>query len=124
MLVFDGDCAFCTSSAHWIEARLPDAIDVVPWQWTDLESLHLSEADVTTVAYWVDPDGTRHRGARSIARALMASTGPGWRVVGRIMLVPPVSWLAAGVYSVVAENRHRMLGGTPACTMPEPSDPA
>ena len=123
MLIFDGDCAFCTSSANWIEARLPDTIDVVPWQWSDIESLHLSEADVTTAAYWVDPDGTRHRGARSIAHALMATTGAGWRIIGRIMLIPPVSWLAAGVYSVVAKNRHRMPGGTPACKMPEPSDP-
>ena len=32
MLVFDGDCGFCTSSARWIEARLPDDVAVVAWQ--------------------------------------------------------------------------------------------
>ena len=124
MLVFDGDCAFCTSSAHWIQARLPDSIEVVPWQRIDLEALHLSEADVTTAAYWIDPDGTRHRGHRSIAHALMASTSAAWRTAGRILLIPPISWIAAGVYSVIARNRDRMPGGTPACAIPEPPDQA
>jgi predicted DCC family thiol-disulfide oxidoreductase YuxK len=124
MLLFDGDCAFCTSSAHWFRARLPDGIEVVPWQWTDPSALGLSEADVTTAAYWVDPDGTRHRGHRSIAHALMCTTGRGWRTIGRTLLIPPMSWLAAGIYSIVAKNRHAMPGGTPACKMPEPADRA
>jgi predicted DCC family thiol-disulfide oxidoreductase YuxK len=124
MLVFDGDCAFCTSSAHWIQARLPESIDVVPWQRLDLDALHMNEDDVTTAAYWVDPDGTRHRGHRGIAHALMASTSAAWCTVGRIMLVPPISWIGAVAYSVIAKNRHRMPGATPACAIPEPSDSA
>ncbi len=119
MLIFDGDCAFCTSSATWIQARLPDSVPVVPWQRLDLDRYHLSRADVTTAAYWIDPDGTRHRGHRSIAHALMAATSAPWRAIGRLLLIPPVSWLAAAVYSVIAKNRDRMPGGTPACAIPE-----
>ena len=42
-LIFDGDCAFCTSSAHWLARRLhrsegPNA-RLVPWQFTDLAAL-------------------------------------------------------------------------------------
>ena len=42
-LIFDGDCAFCTSSAHWLALRLhrpegPNA-RLVPWQFTDLAAL-------------------------------------------------------------------------------------
>jgi hypothetical protein len=40
------------------------------------------------------------------------------------MLLPPVSWLAAGVYSLVAANRMRLPGGTPACAVQTDDQPA
>jgi predicted DCC family thiol-disulfide oxidoreductase YuxK len=117
MLIFDGDCSFCTSSATWIEHRLPSGTRVEPWQRLDLAALGLTEADVTTAAYWVDEAGRTHRGHRSIGRALLAAGGA-WRVVGALILVPPLSWLAALLYVIVAKNRHRLPGGTPACKLP------
>jgi predicted DCC family thiol-disulfide oxidoreductase YuxK len=41
-----------------------------------------------------------------------------WKAVGVVLQVPPISWLAALVYVVVAKNRHRLPGGTPACKLP------
>ena len=115
LLVFDGDCGFCTASARWIEARLPsDGPQVEPWQSLELDELGLTEIDVTTAAWWIDDDGARHRGHAAIGRSLMAAGGL-WGLVGRLMLVPPVSWLAAAVYAVVARNRHRLPGATDAC---------
>jgi predicted DCC family thiol-disulfide oxidoreductase YuxK len=118
LLIFDGDCSFCTSSAQWIEHRLPDGVRVEPWQRLELDAFHLTEHDVTTAAYWVDDRGTTYRGHRSIAKALIAAGGP-WKVVGALLLVPPISWLAALGYVVVAKNRHRLPGGTPACKLPQ-----
>jgi predicted DCC family thiol-disulfide oxidoreductase YuxK len=42
-IIYDGDCAFCTSSAQWLAARLerprwPNA-QLTPWQFTDLAAL-------------------------------------------------------------------------------------
>jgi predicted DCC family thiol-disulfide oxidoreductase YuxK len=117
LLIFDGDCAFCTSSAQWIEHRLPDGVRVEPWQQLDLTAYRLTEHDVTTAAYWVDRRGRTHRGHRAIARSLIAAGG-GWKVLGTALLVPPISWIAALLYRVVAKNRHRLPGGTPACKLP------
>lgn len=117
MLIFDGDCRFCTSSARWIGHRLPANAHVEPWQWLDLVALGLTERNVTTAAYWVDERGRKYRGHRSIGRALMASGGL-WKPIGALILVPPFSWLAALVYVVIAKNRHRLPGGTPACKVP------
>ncbi|PXX54790.1 hypothetical protein DFR70_12384 [Nocardia tenerifensis] len=36
------------------------------------------------------------------------------------MLIPPINWLTAALYHLVAVNRHRLPGGTPACTLPAP----
>jgi predicted DCC family thiol-disulfide oxidoreductase YuxK len=119
MLIFDGDCSFCTSSAQWIEHRLPPSVHVEPWQRLDLASFRLTERDVTTAAYWVDERARTHRGHRAIAKALVAAGGA-WKVVGVILQVPPISWLAALGYVVIAKNRHRLPGGTPACKLPNP----
>ncbi|MEY2459297.1 MAG: hypothetical protein QOG30_1127 [Acidimicrobiaceae bacterium] len=117
MLIFDGDCSFCTSSAHWLRRRLPKTAHVEPWQRLDLHELDLTEHDVTTAAYWVDDRGMKYRGHRSIGKALVAAGGI-WKAVGVLILVPPFSWLAALGYAVIAKNRHRLPGGTPECKLP------
>ena len=117
MLIFDGDCSFCTSSAQWIEHRLPDSVHVEPWQRLDLAQYGLTEDDVTTAAYWVDERGRTYRGDLSIAKALVAAGGA-WKVIGWLLQLPPVSLLSAIGYKLVAKNRHRLPGGTPACKLP------
>jgi len=116
MLIYDGDCAFCQRTARWIGRRLPEGTPVVAWQDTDIAALGLDADDVTTAAYWIDDDGRRHRGHRAIARALRVAGGA-WALIGVLLVVPPISWLAAGVYRLVAANRHRMPGGTEACRL-------
>jgi predicted DCC family thiol-disulfide oxidoreductase YuxK len=117
MLIFDGDCSFCTSSANWIRHRLPKTARVEPWQRLDLDSFGLTERDVTSAAYWVDERGRTYRGHRSIGKALTAVGGI-WKAVGALILVPPISWLAALGYAIVARNRSRLPGGTPECKLP------
>jgi predicted DCC family thiol-disulfide oxidoreductase YuxK len=56
-------------------------------------------------------------GARAVAGALRAAGGS-WAVLGAVLSVPPVSWVAQGVYRVVAANRYRLPGGTAACRVP------
>ena len=117
MLVYDGDCGFCTRTAEWAEARLPEGTTVQPYQWLDLEPLGLTPDDGKRAAWWVDGEGRRHRGHRVAGHALVAMGGF-WRVPGALMLVPPFSWLAAGGYALVARFRYRLPGGTPACRLP------
>ena len=115
MLVFDGGCGFCTASARWVERRLPSA-SVEPWQLLDLRAVGLSPTDVAEYAWWVTPDGVRRRGHRAAA-AILRAIGGRWGVVGRLLELPPISWLGAVAYHVVARNRHRLhrFGVTPAC---------
>lgn len=115
--MYDGDCGFCTSSAMWIAARLPDDVRVEPWQALDLGALGLTEHDVTTAAYWIGDDGRAHRGHRGIGRALIAAGGL-WKLAGWIIVVPPVSLIARPIYAAVAKNRHRLPGSTDACRIP------
>lgn len=118
LLVFDGDCGFCTASARWIEARLPGGeVEVEPWQALDLDELGLTEHDVSTAAWWIDGDGRSRRGHLAIGHALIAAGGV-WALIGRLMTIPPVSWLARPAYALVARYRHRLPGATDACRLP------
>ena len=108
-LVFDGDCAFCTSSARLLTRLRPHVDVIVPWQHADLEALGLTPEQCTTAVQWVGDDGETRSGHRAIAAVV-----PG----GRLLLLPGVSWLAGKAYDWVARNRYRLPGGTPACALP------
>jgi predicted DCC family thiol-disulfide oxidoreductase YuxK len=116
VLVFDGDCAFCTKCAHAVERIRPEA-DVVPWQFADLADLGITEAQATEAVRWVEPDGTVRSGHEAIAASLIAAGGV-WKLAGRALLAPGISSSAAAAYRLVARNRYRLPGGTPACAMP------
>lgn len=113
MLVFDGDCAFCTSSVRVLERIGPEA-EIVAWQLADLAELGVTEAQAADALRWVEIDGTVRSGHEAIAAAL-GSAGRPWRSAGRLLLLPGVSWLAALTYRLVAANRQRLPGGTSAC---------
>lgn len=115
--VYDGDCGFCTTCARFIEQRIPTEARVLPWQFADLDTLGLSAAECVEAVQWVDADGKRAAGPDAIAWLLSGST-PLWRALGRLLRLPPVRALAWPVYRWVANNRHRLPGGTPACVRP------
>jgi predicted DCC family thiol-disulfide oxidoreductase YuxK len=114
-LVYDADCGFCTSSAGWL-ARHGDCA-VVPWQRMELDDAGLTRDQVTTAAYWLDGDQSPRRGARAIAAALR-TCAPAYRLLGRLMDLPPVRPVAAVVYGLVAKYRYKLPGGTNACRLP------
>ena len=115
MLVYDGDCAFCTSSVRLLE-RIGPAAEMVAWQLTDLDALGLTEEAAAAAVQWVEIDGTIRSGHEAIAAAL-DSAGDIWTVAGRALLSPGISPIAAGAYRLIADNRHRLPGGTPACAV-------
>lgn len=115
LLVYDGDCGFCTRSALWIRARLPAEARVEPWQSLELEDLGLSRADTEASVWWLEPGMSgpgRWRGSAAIGRSLVAAGGA-WRVIGLLIVHPPLRWLARPAYALIAANRHR-LPGSPA----------
>ena len=119
VLVYDGDCAFCSTSARFIVDRFrgpAHSYDVEPWQRLDLDALGLTPQECDEAVRWVAADGIRYAGHVAIARALLASRW--WvRPAGAVLLAPGISTIAAAAYRWVAANRHRLPGGTPACSL-------
>jgi len=126
VLVYDGDCAFCSSCARFIERRVPTPANVRAWQLTDLAGLGLTDAECDEAVQWVSIDADGHRTSASGPAALAALLGSSrrrgvgrlWRGLGRVLGSRPALTAARPLYGWVARNRHRMPGGSPVCVVP------
>ncbi|MFH9613327.1 thiol-disulfide oxidoreductase DCC family protein [Streptomyces pratensis] len=122
VLVYDGDCAFCTSSVTFAVRHIKPNCEITPWQFADLESLATTRERAEYELLWITPAGGAHGGAQAVAKLLL-SAGRGWAVVGALLTLPPLRWIAHCVYRLVANNREKMPGGTPTCALPAKSRP-
>jgi predicted DCC family thiol-disulfide oxidoreductase YuxK len=111
-LLFDGDCGFCSSSARLAE-RLAPQVSVLAYQDSELSAFAVTAQECAAALRWVGTGGPA-AGAAAVGRLLLAAGG-GWRLLGRLLLAPGVRRVADLAYGVVAANRYRLPGGTPAC---------
>lgn len=118
VFLFDGDCAFCSSCARFIDRHLARGIPVLPWQRTDLDVLDVTAAQAEASVVWVGTDRVVALGPVAIAR-LLRHAGRAWYPFGWLLETPPVRAMAWPIYRWVARNRHRMPGGTAACSLPQ-----
>ncbi|NNE12332.1 MAG: DUF393 domain-containing protein [Ilumatobacter sp.] len=122
LLIFDGDCGFCTSSARFGQ-RMLGLEHVEPWQFLDLDQLPVTEAQCDEAVQWVEADGTVASAQYAVIGCLRHAGGV-WGVLGRIMALPGVHQFAGVIYRWTARNRGRLPGGTPACSLPAADRPA
>ncbi len=116
VLLYDGDCAFCSSCVRllrrWVR-RLPE---VAPYQFSDLGGLGITSAECSEAVQWVGRDGARASGHLAVAAVLLGA-GRGWAIIGHLLRAPVLSSIAGWAYRWIARNRHRLPGGTPACSL-------
>jgi predicted DCC family thiol-disulfide oxidoreductase YuxK len=113
LMIFDGDCAFCSSSARVLRKMTKGRIPIEPYQRLDLDKYGLAPELTSKAVYYCSGTAT-FVAAEAIARFLIDSKTI-WAAAGRLLLVPGIRWLARIVYYWVARNRYRLPGGTPEC---------
>ena len=114
ILIFDGDCAFCTKSANFITRRIRPRTEVRSSQSRDLAGLGLTPEQCALAVQWVGDGGEIRSGSAAITAMLREARG-GWILLGRIGDWPGIRRMAALTYRVIASNRHRLPGGSAAC---------
>ncbi|MEY3560870.1 MAG: hypothetical protein RL068_22 [Actinomycetota bacterium] len=115
MLVFDGDCRFCSSSVRLFQRISKNRVPTKPYQLADLDTLNLTKEQCAQAVQFVSGKGVS-AGHLAIADALIASKTI-WVLAGVIMKLPVITSIAYLIYSWVSKNRHKLPGGTPACSV-------
>jgi len=118
VVVYDGDCAFCTWSLDVISRTLPAMPASVDGRRADLAPLGLTADDAERAAWLVrvtDAGLERASGARAFSGMLIRQPKPRFRFAGHLMRLPGVRLAADAAYAVIAANRHRLPHGSATC---------
>ena len=119
LLIYDGDCAFCQRCIDLAGRVLPTPVRCEPFQFLDLDTFGMTTERASTAVWWFAPGLPPRSGHRAVAAVLGAQGRWWWGTLGWVIDHPPFSLLAAGVYRLVARNRHRLPGGTAQCRVPK-----
>jgi predicted DCC family thiol-disulfide oxidoreductase YuxK len=116
VLIYDADCGFCRRSLALGQRLLPWTPRAVGFQHVDVSRYGTTETQArhSIQLYW-GGRRTRH-GAAAIAAILRSQPSRSWRIVGYVLATPPLSWVAAACYRLVARYRLRLPSAT--CTAP------
>jgi predicted DCC family thiol-disulfide oxidoreductase YuxK len=124
VLIYDGDCAFCSSSLRFGERVLgTDGWAAIPFQCADMDAVAAFTGGAATRAraerevLWITPTGRVDGGADAVARLLLRTRRVPWLLLGAIALLPGLRTVMGALYRLVALNRDRLPGGTPACAI-------
>ncbi|MCH8613048.1 thiol-disulfide oxidoreductase DCC family protein [Arsenicicoccus dermatophilus] len=118
LLIFDGDRGFCTVAARWTWRWVcRDRYEIRPWQQLGgavLARWGLTEQDCQAEVQLVDREGRVSSGHRAVVAAVELGH-PVLRPVARVLNAPALDGPLAAAYGWVAEHRHALPGGAPAC---------
>ena len=102
-LVYDGDCRLCRGLAAWMSTRTGQTVATIPYQRAPLEDLGLGLEEAESQVWLVGP---RHRSGGPVAVGELLLASRGWtRVLGRLILAPPLRPLSRRVYLTIASRR-------------------
>lgn len=117
ILIFDGDCGFCTSAVNFTRRWIRPDCDIQPWQWIDLDRYGLTEAACSEAVQYVTADHRVFSGSSAVTHMLKTAPTP-WPIVAAIGERPVFARIANRLYRWTAANRGRLPGATPACANP------
>lgn len=104
VLVYDGDCGFCTYWARRWRQKVDRQVAIVALQDEARRPPGLSTAALKEAVHLVDADGSVRRGADAVL-ALMARRWNYRPLYWLYRFVPPLRWISDAVYRWVANHR-------------------
>jgi len=117
LLIFDGDCGFCTTTANYIAKRSNNSIEIKPWQYVDFTNLPVTSAQCADQVYFLI-DGVPYGGHEAFAMILKSQSNELLKAFGSILMLKALRFITKPAYRLTAKYRHKLPGGTPACKLP------
>jgi predicted DCC family thiol-disulfide oxidoreductase YuxK len=123
VLIFDGECGFCTRTANAVmRLNTKHRFGVLPWQTPGLlDQTGLTQQECMDAAWFVDEHGHKYRGAAAI-NATLSALGGVFAVAAWLYRIPGLKQIEDAVYRWVADHRYRLPGASDACKIPTTGD--
>ena len=122
VVIFDGECGFCTWCVEFARRRVHAPVDYCPYQVADFASLAATRDQAREAVLFVHGH-TVSSGASAVAAILRAGRRP-WPMFGAALDSTLVRPVAARAYRFVARHRGRLPGVRPALSARPPSTEA
>lgn len=103
LLVYDGDCDFCSSQVRYWQRLTGNGVDYAPYQQVAGDYPDVPREAFAGSIQLLMPDGTRYSGAAAALRVRAAGGRPGWLRASRVL--PGFAIMAEAVYRLVARHR-------------------
>ncbi len=117
VLLYDGNCRFCTKSAHDLRLRThPDALTIANFQDPAVLERYpqVTHSECMKEAKLIVPSGKVYGGANAIVRALLIRRWWLFPILGWA-LIPPFSFVARKVYERIAKRRYEIFAAKEKC---------
>jgi predicted DCC family thiol-disulfide oxidoreductase YuxK len=115
LALYDPDCGFCARWIGLVRRHVP-GVAVAPLTAVDLAALRVDGVRAEQEMPLIRPDGGVVYGHEAWAGILLAGPAPA-RWAGALLGSRALRRPAAATYAWIARHRHRLPGGTPACSL-------
>jgi len=107
MIIYDGECYFCTGVVLFLKKHLSYFPEARASQNTPFSITNLSEEE-TKKYVWYIKGGKYYKGFRVLSALLKQQPEPQRQLLGHFMSIPPFSWIFDLGYIIVSRNRKRL----------------
>ncbi len=107
LVIYDGNCGLCQRLVTWASGKIAEDFKFIVSETVNPKQYGLNRKDFEKYVWLIQFDQKKSRGASAIAEILKAM-GFGWLILGSIISIPPFSFVANGLYSLVSKNRNRL----------------
>ena len=107
-VVFDGECPVCNTLKDFAEDQARgNTLEFIPFQSNAIEAAapDLSREEASRALYVITANGMRLRGAQAVFEVMSQLPGI-LGMLGKIMRLPPLYWIAEPFYRLFARHRH------------------
>jgi predicted DCC family thiol-disulfide oxidoreductase YuxK len=104
IVVYDGDCAFCTARARRLQRKTGEALSFAPYQDAAERFPEIPRVEFERSLVFIDVEGRAFAGAQAVYRALACK--PGTRgFLWCYRRVPGFAWVSELGYRFIARHR-------------------
>jgi len=111
LLIFDGDCGICTSTAEFIKKRADESfITVKPYQVLNLSEIHneLNAEKTSKSVYFYEVNTSRiYSKSKAVFMVFKRMNGI-YKVMGYLLDNPLLVFISNPIYNLIAKNRTKI----------------